>query len=83
MRKEDSRAEIADLRWFYRSVRGRHRAAAIVLTFDVVLFGSILMSMIVCPIWILAESPEKHNPPPRLGARPGEDFNSSLDVVAC
>jgi hypothetical protein len=41
------------MRWFYRSVRGRIGAAAIVLAFDVVLTGSILVSSIVCPIWIL------------------------------
>jgi hypothetical protein len=44
---------IAGLRWFYRSVRGSIGAAAIVLTFDVVLSGSILMSYVLCPIWIL------------------------------
>jgi hypothetical protein len=45
--------QIADVRWFYRSVRGSVGAAAIVLTFDVVLTGSILMSSILCPIWML------------------------------
>jgi hypothetical protein len=45
--------QIADLRWFYRSARGSIGAAAIVLTFDVVLSGSFLVSSLFCPIWIL------------------------------
>jgi hypothetical protein len=51
--RKGTAVQIADLRWFYRSVRGSIGAAASVLTFDVVLFGSILMSSIFCPIWIL------------------------------
>lgn len=45
--------QIADVRWFYRSVRGSIGAAAIVLTFDVVFSGSILMASIFCPIWFV------------------------------
>ena len=52
MREGDSHAN-ADLIWFYRSVRGSIGAAAIVLTFDVVLSGSFLVSSLLCPIWIL------------------------------
>lgn len=45
--------QIADVRLFYRSVRGSIGAAAILLTLDVVLFGSRLYSFIFCPIWML------------------------------
>jgi hypothetical protein len=51
--RKGTAVRIADLRWCYRSVRGSIGAAASVLTFDVVLSGSILMSSIFCPIWIL------------------------------
>ncbi len=44
---------IADARRFYRSLRGSLRAAAAVLTLDVVLSGSILMASVFCPIWVL------------------------------
>jgi hypothetical protein len=56
--------QIADLRWFYRSVRGSIGAAAIVLTFDVVLSGSFLVATLVCPIWILVSLPKSaiHRP---------------------
>lgn len=50
--RKGTAVQTADVRSFYRSVRGSIWAAAIVLTFDVVLFGSILMSSIFCPIWI-------------------------------
>jgi hypothetical protein len=45
--------KIADLRWFYRDARESIGAAAMLLTFDVVHSGSILMSTLFCPIWIL------------------------------
>jgi hypothetical protein len=51
--RKGAAVQIAGLRWFYRSIRGSIGAAAVVLTFDVVLFGSILMSYVLCPIWIL------------------------------
>jgi hypothetical protein len=51
--RKGTAVRIADLRSFYRSIRGSIGAAAIVLTLDVVLFGSILMSLVFCPIWIL------------------------------
>jgi hypothetical protein len=51
--RKGTAVRIADLRWFYRSVRGSIGAAAIVLTFDVVLSGSFLVATLVCPIWIL------------------------------
>jgi hypothetical protein len=51
--RKGAAVQIAGLRWFYRSLRGSIGAAAIVLTFDVLLSGSVLMSYILCPIWIL------------------------------
>jgi hypothetical protein len=51
--RKGAAVQIAGLRWFYRNVRGSIGAAALVLTFDVVLFGSVLMSYVLCPIWIL------------------------------
>ena len=45
--------QIADVRWFYRNVRRSIGAAAIVLTFDLVLSGSFLVATLVCPIWIV------------------------------
>ncbi len=45
--------QVADVRGFYRSVRGSIGAAAILLAFDVGFCGSTLMSTIFCPIWIL------------------------------
>ncbi|WP_165251099.1 hypothetical protein [Paludisphaera soli] len=44
---------MADVRAFYRSIRGSLGAAAALLFWDVVMTGSFLMSMIFCPIWIL------------------------------
>jgi hypothetical protein len=51
--RKGTAVQIAGLSWFYRSVRGSIGAAAIVSTWDVVHSGSILMSSLVSPIWIL------------------------------
>ncbi len=45
--------QVDDMRAFYRSVRGSVGAAAILLALDVGFSGSILMSTLFCPIWIL------------------------------
>ncbi len=45
--------QVADVRGFYRSVRGSVGAAAILLAWDVAFTGSCLMSSLLCPIWFL------------------------------
>jgi hypothetical protein len=51
--RKGTAVQVADVRGFYRSVRGSVGAAAILLACDVGFSGSILMSTIFCPIWIL------------------------------
>jgi hypothetical protein len=52
--RKGTAVRIADLRRFYRSVKESIGAAAIMLTLDVGLSGSIVWSSIFCPIWIPA-----------------------------
>jgi hypothetical protein len=52
MRRETA-VHVADLKGFYRSIRGSVGAAAVLLAWDGVHSASFLTSWIFCPIWIL------------------------------
>jgi hypothetical protein len=51
--REEATVGVADLRAFYRSIRGSLGSAAALLFWDVAFTGSFLMSWLFCPIWIL------------------------------
>ncbi|WP_165075872.1 hypothetical protein [Paludisphaera rhizosphaerae] len=57
--------DVAGAREFYRNIRGSLGAAAAILVIDVVFLGSILWSLILCPIWVfvsLVKSANRHRP---------------------
>jgi hypothetical protein len=52
MRKETA-VHVVGVRGFFRGIKRSVVAAAVLLAFDVAFSGSILLSTVFCPIWIL------------------------------